>query len=114
LNRVDDIITFNKLGHDEFESILELMLKEVKTELHDKGMTMHVDDDAKVFLIEKGYSDEYGARPMRRAIQTYLEDEIAEAYLRGLIKEGDHLRISKAEEGLKVLPEAKSVEEMLQ
>lgn len=113
LNRVDDIITFNKLEHVEFESILELMLKEVKVELHDKHMTMDVDEEAKTFLINKGYSEEYGARPMRRAIQTYLEDEIAEAYLRGYIKEGDRLKVSLDGDHLKVLPEAKSVEDML-
>lgn len=114
LNRVDDIITFNKLQHLEFDSILELMLKEVKVELHDKHMTMTVEEDAKAFLIKKGYSEEYGARPMRRAIQTYLEDEIAEAYLRGYIKEGDHLNVSLDGEHLKVLPKAKSVEEIIQ
>ena len=113
LNRVDDIITFNKLQHLEFESILELMLKEVKVELHDKKMTMVVDQEAKAFLIKKGYSEEYGARPMRRAIQTYLEDEIAEAYLRGQIKEGDHLKITLDGDQLKVLPEAQTVEDML-
>jgi len=114
LNRVDDIITFNKLKHKEFESILELMLKEVKVELHDKQMTMEVDQEAKTFLIEKGYSEEYGARPMRRAIQTYLEDEIAEAYLRSQIKDGDHLRISVSGDHLKVLPKSRSVEEIIQ
>ncbi len=114
LNRVDDIITFNKLGQDQFGDILALMLKEVKVELHDKHMTMDIEEDAKDFLIEKGYSEEFGARPMRRAIQTYLEDEIAEAYLRGKIKEGDHLHISLEEGALKVLPKAKSVDEILQ
>jgi len=114
LNRVDDIITFNKLKHMEFGSILELMLKEVKHELHDKHMTMEVDEEAKEFLIKQGYSDEYGARPMRRAIQTYLEDEIAEAYLRSQIKEGDHLRVSLNGEHLKVIREAKTVEEITQ
>ncbi len=114
LNRVDDIITFNKLKNLEFESILELMLKEVKVELHDKHMTMHVDEDAKKFLIEKGYSEEYGARPMRRAIQTYLEDEIAESYLRSQIKEGDQLRVSLDGDRLKVIREAKSVEDIIQ
>ncbi len=114
LNRVDDIITFNKLQHLEFDSILELMLKEVRVELHDKHMTMTVEEAAKTFLINKGYSDEYGARPMRRAIQTYLEDEIAEAYLRGQIKEGDHLNVSVEDDHLKVLPQVKSVEEIIQ
>ncbi len=114
LNRVDDIITFNKLGQDQFGDILALMLKEVRVELHDKHMTMDIEEDAKAFLIEKGYSEEFGARPMRRAIQTYLEDEIAEAYLRGKIKEGDHLHISLEEGALKVLPKATSVDEILQ
>ncbi len=113
LNRIDGVITFNKLERNEFDRIVELMLKEVRSELHEKHMKMRVEDEVKTFLIEKGYSDEFGARPLRRAIQTYLEDEIAEAYLRGLIHDGDQILVKLDGDKLKVVKESTSLEEVL-
>jgi ATP-dependent Clp protease ATP-binding subunit ClpA len=87
LNRIDEVIVFNKLNKEVLRQIVDLMLQEVELELNDKNMRLEVDDDVKAFILEKGFSDTYGARPLRRAIQSYIEDEIAEQYLRNNIHE---------------------------
>lgn len=94
LNRIDEIIIFTELDKEQLKAILELMLKEVDEEVRSKGMTMEVTDDVKEFLLEKGYNVKYGARPMRRAIQTYIEDEISEMFLRGVFKAGSKIKIT--------------------
>lgn len=88
LNRIDEVIVFNKLSKETLRLIVDLMLKEVELELNDHQMRLDVTDEVKDFILEKGYSDAYGARPLRRAIQTYVEDAIAEAFLRNEIHEG--------------------------
>lgn len=98
LNRVDDIITFDKLSKDELSEIIYLMLDEVSEELKEKHMSMVVDPAVNGFILEKGYSEVYGARPLRRAIQTYIEDEIAEAYLSGKIKDYDKIHVDLKDE----------------
>jgi ATP-dependent Clp protease ATP-binding subunit ClpA len=67
------------------------MIKEVQTELAEKGISLHVSDEVKEFLLEKGYDDKYGARPLRRVIQRYIEDEISELYLRKEILDKDSI-----------------------
>lgn len=93
LNRVDDIIVFNSLTKDELYSIIDLMLKEVSDELKEKKMTMTVSDEVKDYLLKVGYNEKYGARPLRRAIQKYIEDEITEQYLLKNIKAGSNINI---------------------
>jgi len=87
LNRIDDVVVFNKLDRDNLRLIVDIMLQEVALELNEKNMGLVVTDAARDFILEEGYSDQYGARPLRRAIQTHIEDEIAEAYLRNKIHE---------------------------
>jgi len=87
LNRIDDIIVFNELSKEELSQIIELMLKEVISEGNEKKISLTITDKMKEFILEKGYNTKYGARPLRRAIQKYIEDEISEAYLRGNLKE---------------------------
>ena len=94
LNRVDEIIVFDKLNREELRQIVDLMLKEVGEEVREKGMHMMVSDEVKELLLQKGYDEKYGARPLRRTIQKYIEDEITDAYLRGLIQEGAHIQIN--------------------
>ena len=91
LNRIDDIVVFSKLGKDEVRLIIDLMIEEVKLELMEKGIHLHVSDEVKDFLFEKGYDEQYGARPLRRAIQRYIEDEIAELYLRKEVRDQDDI-----------------------
>ncbi len=93
LNRVDSVIVFDKLKKDELRQIIGLMLDDVKALSKEKNMTLEVDDSVYDFIFEKGYSNKYGARPLRRAITDYIEDELAEGYIKGIYKEGDKLFI---------------------
>lgn len=93
LNRVDEVVVFNSLTREELRKIVDLMLSEVKEEAEEKGITISVSDAAKDFILEKGYSDKYGARPLRRTIQSHIEDDIAEKYLKGIIKDGSSVSV---------------------
>ena len=83
LNRVDEIVIFEQLNNEQLLKIVDLMLKDTQKALADKDITMVVSDEAKKFLLEKGTDIKYGARPLRRAIQRYLEDELSDMILRG-------------------------------
>ncbi|KXG73887.1 ATP-dependent Clp protease ATP-binding subunit [Thermotalea metallivorans] len=93
LNRVDEIIVFSHLTREELCQIVDLMLKEVVEEVKEKGMTIEISDEVKEFILEKGYSEKYGARPLRKTIQRYIEDEIAEQYLKNHLVEGTHIKM---------------------
>lgn len=99
LNRIDDIIVFSELSREELSQIVELMLKEVVLEGKEKKISLTITDKMKDFILEKGYNTKYGARPLRRAIQKYVEDEVSEAYLRGTLKEGSFATITVNDEG---------------
>ncbi|SHH15272.1 ATP-dependent Clp protease ATP-binding subunit [Tepidibacter thalassicus] len=102
LNRIDETIVFTSLSKDELRKIVDLMLKEVIDEVKEKGMNIVISEEVKDFILEKGYDEKYGARPLRRTIQRYIEDEIAEHYLQGKIKEGSNINV-KLNEGKVVL-----------
>ncbi|KNY27060.1 ATP-dependent Clp protease ATP-binding subunit [Pseudobacteroides cellulosolvens] len=91
LNRVDEIIVFTELSKDELKKIIDLMLMEVEEDVKANNMTITVSDEAKDLILEKGYDVKYGARPLRRTIQKYIEDELAEAFLKGVFKEGSRI-----------------------
>ncbi|SNS57887.1 ATP-dependent Clp protease ATP-binding subunit ClpA [Anaerovirgula multivorans] len=93
LNRIDEIIVFDRLNREELYEIVDLMLKEVVEEVKEKGMTLEISDEVKAFILEKGYDEKYGARPLRRTIQKYIEDEIAENYLQNKFHEGAHIKV---------------------
>ncbi len=95
LNRLDDIIVFHSLGKADLEQIIELEVKKVITRLQAKDIKVIIGPDAKEFLIAKGYDPQYGARPMRRAVERYLEDPVAEEILRGSFKPGQEVRVVK-------------------
>lgn len=99
LNRIDDIVVFSELSKDELSQIVELMLKEVIAEGAAKKITIEISEKMKSFLLEQGYNPKYGARPLRRAIQTYVEDEVSEAYLKGLLKEYSHVAVTVNDDG---------------
>lgn len=94
INRLDDLIVFRPLGRPELLSIIDLEIKKVTDRIQKKEIQLVLDDSAKEFLIEKGYDPQYGARPMRRAVERYLEDPMAEEMLRGFIKAGDSATVS--------------------
>ena len=101
LNRIDDIIVFHPLNREHMKEIAGIMLKTIEkrsqAQLH---LTLNVTDQAKEFLIDKGYDEKYGARPLRRTIQNLLEDKLAEEILDGSIKEGDTVLIDAADGAL--------------
>jgi ATP-dependent Clp protease ATP-binding subunit ClpC len=89
LNRVDDIVIFNSLSRENIFNIIDILMKGVMKRLVQLGFTLELTPDAKAFLAEKGYDQEFGARPLHRAIQKYLEDPLAEEILNMSIKNGD-------------------------
>lgn len=99
LNRIDDIIVFAELTKDELSKIVELMLNEVEIEGNEKKIAITVTNEMKHFILEKGYNSKYGARPLRRAIQKYIEDEVSEAYLKGMLKENSKVTVNVDSEG---------------
>lgn len=82
LNRVDETIIFNELTKEELLQIVDLMLNEIATELAEKNIHVSFSDEVKNYILEKGYDPKYGARPLRRAIQKYVENELAESILK--------------------------------
>lgn len=95
LNRVDEIVAFSSLTNEQLIDIVDLMLKDTSSALLDKNITMEVSKEAKDYLLEKGTNLKFGARPLRRAIQRYIEDEISERILRGDIVDGDNIKVSR-------------------
>jgi len=94
INRLDDLIVFRPLGRIELLQIIDLEIEKVTARIKAKEISLVLDDTAKDLLIEKGYDPQYGARPMRRAVERYLEDPMAEEILRGNIKAGDVAHVS--------------------
>ena len=103
LNRVDEVIVFNELQKDELRQIVELMLKEVREEMTRKGMKLNVTEAAIDFILEKGYDPKYGARPLRRTIQRYIEDVLAEKYIKKEILEGNNVTVDCENHELKFI-----------
>ena len=101
LNRFDDILVFRSLGKEELKNILELELDKVRKRLIERNIQFELDDSARDLLLEKGYDPTYGARPMRRAVEKYLEDPMAEEIIRGDLREGEIIAITKADDQLK-------------
>ncbi len=102
INRIDEIIVFHKLNEKQLIQIVEIMLKEIEKRINEKNIKLEIDDLAKALIIKKGTDVNYGARPLRRAIQTMLEDKIAEEILEGRLKSGDTAKITVEEELLEI------------
>lgn len=94
LNRLDDVIVFKSLGKEDIGKIVDIPLNDVIGRVKEMGYTLKLDDSLKEYLIEKGYDEKYGARPLNRAIQKYVEDPIAEKVLEGELSVGDNVTIS--------------------
>ncbi|KLT65826.1 ATP-dependent Clp protease ATP-binding subunit [Pedobacter sp. BMA] len=93
LNRVDDVVVFNSLGKEEIFRIIDIELKALFGRVHTLGYEIALTENAKEYIAEKGFDSNFGARPLKRAIQKYLEDPIAEEILKGELTEGDVLEI---------------------
>ena len=87
LNRIDEVITFNKLSKDNLIKISKIFLNELKEETKDRNILFDYTDEVCKFIVEKGYNEKFGARPLRRAIQKYIEDLISIEFIKGNIKE---------------------------
>ncbi len=101
LNRVDEIVVFNSLNENELIQIVDLMLNDTIKALVDKNISMHISEEAKKYLLKKGTDLKFGARPLRRAIQRYIEDELSDMILKQELKNGQIIEINVADDKLK-------------
>ncbi|WP_217704839.1 ATP-dependent Clp protease ATP-binding subunit [Victivallis sp. Marseille-Q1083] len=104
LNRVDDVIIFRKLEKKDLISIVDIELEKVKERLSGRNLKLKLDDDVKEFLIQKGYEPEYGARPLRRSVERYLEDPLAEEILKGRFTESNGIQVTLDNQKLLFFP----------
>lgn len=118
LNRIDDVIMFNSLGRDEIHKIIDIELSKLYGRISQLGYNIELTEKAKDFIVDKGYDAQYGARPLKRAIQKYIEDPLAEEIVKAGISEGDEVKIDMNEAGDDVViqvskpkPKKKSKEE---
>ncbi len=93
LNRIDDVIIFKSLEKEDMKKIIELELQGLHKRISELGYTLKITEDAKEFIIEKGFDPNYGARPLKRAIQKYIEDPLAEEMIKGEASEGDEIEV---------------------
>ncbi|GFN22822.1 ATP-dependent Clp protease ATP-binding subunit [Thermanaeromonas sp. C210] len=107
LNRIDEIIVFHALGREDIKRIVDLMLGELNRRLKDSGLEVEVTDEVKEILVKEGFDEAYGARPLRRAIQTLIEDPLSDEMLQGKFAPGDKV-VATAEEGRIVLKKSGS------
>src|SRR5688572_3420249 len=99
LNRVDDIIVFHPLTREEIGQIVHILMKEVYDRLAEENLKMHLTDAALTFLVERGYDEKFGARPLRRAIQRYIEDPLSERILTSEFPAGEEIEVDVTAEG---------------
>ena len=97
LNRVDEIINFDQLSKDAITTIVDIEFAGIKRRIEELGYSITLDDSARKFLAEKGYDVQFGARPLKRALQSYIEDEISELLLDGALKSGDSILVEHKE-----------------
>ncbi|MCK2023738.1 MULTISPECIES: ATP-dependent Clp protease ATP-binding subunit [Microbacterium] len=99
LNRLDDIVMFQALSEDDLAQIVELSIDQLHTRLHDRRLTLAVTPDARSWLAERGYDPVFGARPLRRLIQSEVQNKLATALLSGGVRDGDTVRVDVAADG---------------
>jgi ATP-dependent Clp protease ATP-binding subunit ClpC len=102
LNRIDDVVVFNSLSRENIFEIIDIVMQGVVKRLTNLGLTMELTAEAKTFIADKGYDAQFGARPLHRAIQKYLEDPLAEEILNMNIKNGDVMVAELDETGEKI------------
>jgi ATP-dependent Clp protease ATP-binding subunit ClpC len=111
LNRIDDVVIFNSLTKENIFEIIDILMKGVMKRLSNLGFSLELTDDAKSFLADKGYDQQFGARPLHRAIEKYLEDPLAEEILNMHVKAGDFLEADLDKENNKLKFSFKKIEE---
>jgi len=93
LNRIDDVVIFDSLGKEDIYKIIDIELSTLYGRIHDMGYTIEVSSEAKDYIIDKGWDEQFGARPLKRAIQKYIEDLLAEEIIKSSLSEGDVITI---------------------
>ncbi len=106
LNRIDEILVFHQLSHEQLLRIVDIQVREVIERLAEKGLNLSLSDDAREFLVRVGSDPQYGARPLRRAVQQYIEDPLSELLLKGNFETGSTIEVypSQEEEKLAFAP----------
>jgi ATP-dependent Clp protease ATP-binding subunit ClpB len=104
LNRIDDIVVFKQLGKDEIAQIIDVQLEKLRKMLADRGIQIELDGSAKELLVKEGYDPTFGARPLKRAIQTMIQNPLATKILNGDISSGQAIKISAENGELKFEP----------
>lgn len=99
LNRIDDMILFKSLLREDIHKIIDLELKKLYGRINNLGYQIDMDEKAKDFIVEKGYDEKFGARPLKRAIQKFIEDPLAEEIIKANLQEGDKIHVTLGEEG---------------
>ena len=105
INRLDDLIVFRSLSREDLHSIIDLELAKVFERVDKQGLKIKINEQAKEFLIEKGYDPDFGARPLRRAIERFVEDPLSEAILRQKFKESTVIQVIRKDDKLAFIPE---------
>ncbi len=100
INRIDEIIVFHQLTEEQLRSIVDLLVKDLQGRLADRKLNIELSDEAKSWLVKEGYDPLYGARPLRRAIERYVENPLSAKLLRGEFSQGDTVMVDLGDEGL--------------
>jgi ATP-dependent Clp protease ATP-binding subunit ClpC len=98
LNRIDEVIVFHKLAKEEIKTIVDLMMKRLKEQMSEHEAAIELTEEAKELLVEKGYDPAMGARPLRRAIQHYIEDPLADFVLGRSLKPGSTIMVDRKDD----------------
>ena len=104
LNRIDDIVLFHRLKREQMGAIVDIQLGRLRKLLEDRKITLELDDSARAWLADKGYDPAYGARPLKRVIQKYVQDPLAELILSGELRDGEHVPVTATGSGLVIGP----------
>jgi ATP-dependent Clp protease ATP-binding subunit ClpB len=109
LNRIDEIVAFHPLDREHLAQIVKIQLSRVRILLSERGFDLEVTPEAIEYLTDVGYNPDFGARPLKRAIQRELQDPLALSILSGEFQEGDLIRVERADEGLRLVPSVQTV-----
>jgi ATP-dependent Clp protease ATP-binding subunit ClpB len=104
LNRIDDIVVFTQLGKEQISTIIDVQLEKLRKNLEERGITLELDQSARDLLVEEGYDPVYGARPLKRAIQSLIQNALAVKLLQGEIASGQTVRVSAENGEMKFTP----------
>jgi ATP-dependent Clp protease ATP-binding subunit ClpC len=99
LNRIDEVVVFHKLTKEEIKTIVELLLRRIRESLAERELQLELTEDAKDLLVDKGWDPSMGARPLRRAIQRFIEDPLADFVLKAELTPGATVMVERAAEG---------------